>query len=260
MKVTTGLPFISDLPVNENLAWQMSRAEKYCLRDLLNHLKVDYAIEIGTYQGGSLQVLSSYCQNVISIDISAEPKRTLEDQFPNVEFVVGTSAEVLTDQFKKIYDQGRQLNFVLVDGDHTRKGVNRDLRLILDYPHPYPLTIICHDSFNPQCRKGIKQIDYVNHPKVTYVEIDYICGAFWANNNYRQMTGGFAMIRLGEKDPNKKIVVNESYKNLFHTAYWHSLHPWKDPLLFLSPLKRKIFRLLGKKHKTDRYFNFESKN
>ena len=71
-------PFFSNFSISPSIEWQMSRAEKYCLINLLENLKPEYSIEIGTYKGGSLQVLSKYSKKVYSIDIDSEPKQKLE--------------------------------------------------------------------------------------------------------------------------------------------------------------------------------------
>ena len=82
MKSNIGVPFFSDFPVDFDLEWQMSRAEKYCLINLLQNINPSVAIEIGTYKGGSLQVLNKYAKEVYSLDISKAPKEYLTAKFP----------------------------------------------------------------------------------------------------------------------------------------------------------------------------------
>ena len=77
MKSNIGVPFFSDFNADLQIEWQMSRAEKYCFIHLLQHLKPETAIEIGTYIGGSLQVISKFSKQVYSIDISEAPKKFL---------------------------------------------------------------------------------------------------------------------------------------------------------------------------------------
>src|SRR5262245_5929119 len=54
--------------------WMMSPAEQTALIFLLSQLRPRIAIEIGTRFGGSLQVLSRYCDRVYSIDINPDVK------------------------------------------------------------------------------------------------------------------------------------------------------------------------------------------
>lgn len=253
----SGRPFFSDFKPSSDFDWEMSRAEKYTLIGLLEHLKPNFSIEIGTYKGGSLQVISKYSVKVYSLDISPEPQRTLKDKFKNVEFSIGNSPELLPDLFQSIEDKGGQLNFILVDGDHSKMGVYKDLKAILAYPHKNDLTILIHDSFNPRSRQGMKMIDYTKYDHVEYVELDYVQGSFWQNGAYREMWGGFALIKIGGNGQNGKI--NESAVKAFNTSYKHSVHPIKDALQFLKPLEKTVNRIIGRKHKSDKYLDFDSK-
>jgi hypothetical protein len=256
MKSNIGVPFFSDFPVDNDLEWQMSRAEKYCLINLLQSITPSVAIEIGTYKGGSLQVLNQYAKEVYSLDISKAPKEYLTAKFPKVHFKVGDSFSILTDLFIEIEKENKKLEFILVDGDHTTKAVKRDLHTILSYPHKNPITIILHDSFNPQCRAGIKGIDYAQYPQVKYVELDFITGSFWHNNTYREMWGGFAMIQLDPTNTTPALIMG-SQEQLFKRAYLSSTHLIKDRFHFLAPVKSWLFKKLGLKHKIDMYENFD---
>ena len=251
-----GLPFISTLEADESMAWQMSRSEKYAMIGLLDKMNPHCSIEIGTFQGGSLQAISKYSNKVYSIDISPEPKRVLKDNFDNVEFIVGQSSEVLGDLFRKIETSGEQLNFILVDGDHSRQGVYNDLKAILEYPHKNELVILLHDSYNPQCRKGMKSIDYSKHKNVAYIELDYVTGSFWQNGAKRQMWGGLGLIKVGTGEYDN-VQINESARKSFEVARLHSIHIFKDKLGFLSPIKKWLYKRYNIKHRDDLYFDFE---
>ena len=115
------------------------------------------------------------------------------------------------------------------------------------------MTIILHDSFNPQCREGIKSIDYSKYEFIEHIEIDYITGCFSPNKDFREMWGGFCLIKI---NPSYKVVntkVNESQKPLFNRAYKGSKHIIKDKFLFLRPLKKIIYTKLGLNRKSDIY-------
>lgn len=254
MSGNTGTPFFSSFNSDAELDWQMSRAEKYCLIELLESLKPEISIEIGTYKGGSLQVIQKYSEKVYSIDISPAPKNFLKSRFPNVEFIVGEGDKEVSKIFEQVDKQNKKVEFVLIDGDHSKKGVFRDLTAVLSYPHKHALSILLHDSFNPQCRKGIKSIDFSKYPMVEYVELDYVTGSFWHNESYREMWGGFALIKL---NPNKKassVQINSSQKHLFNIAHLNSIHLIKDSLQFLIPVKKFIYDKIGKPHKSEIYY------
>ena len=218
----------------------MSRAEKYCLIHLLENLNPEYSIEIGTFKGGSLQVLSKYSKKVYSIDIDSEPKLSLENQFDNVIFKVGKSHNIIKDIVKEIESKNGKLNFILVDGDHSKDGVRKDIECILSCNLKYPLTVILHDSFNPQCRLGMKSVNYEKYKFIEHIDLDYIHGSFSPNKNYREMWGGFAIIKINPKIKKSNFKINQSQKMLFNATYWKSIHLVKDKLLFLKPLKKLL--------------------
>ena len=62
---------------------------------LLEHLRPKVAIEIGTEDGGSLQVLSHFCDRVFAIDRDQDVPRRLEGKFSNVEYLIGPSQKIL---------------------------------------------------------------------------------------------------------------------------------------------------------------------
>lgn len=257
MKSNIGHPFYTRFKVNEELDWQMSRAEKYCLIELLENLKPQASLEIGTFKGGSLQVLSNFSEFVYSIDISQAPKKFLENKFSNVRFLVGQSHLLIPSVLAEIETKGQQLSFILIDGDHTTKAVRRDIQAVLNYPHKHPVTVILHDSFNPQCRRGIRSVDYKKYPNVKYVELDYIAGSYWHNDTYREMWGGFAMMMI---DPNHHngAVPSESMKKMYRRLHWGSVHLIKDPFQFLVPLKQRLFKKLKLRQRIEMYESFDN--
>lgn len=253
-----GLPFITSFSFNDALKWQMSRAEKSALIQVLDSIKPEVSIEIGTFQGGSLQVISHFSKEVYSLDISKAPEKLLSTKFNNVHFRVGNSYEILPSLLSEIEASGKQLGFILVDGDHSKNGVFKDLEAILSYPHKYPLTIVMHDSFNPQCRAGIKKaIQMSTNRFIEYAELDYITGSYSPNDNFLEMWGGFALLIVNPAYQGQRVSASESQKSLFFLARLFSKHLVKDPLNFLAPLKRKLYKLMGKKHLLDMYENFD---
>jgi hypothetical protein len=69
----------------------------------------------------------------------------IENKFSNVQFRVGESHALIPQVLKEIDANNQKLEFILVDGDHTTKAVQRDLKAILNYSHKHPVTIILHD-------------------------------------------------------------------------------------------------------------------
>lgn len=116
-----------DLPLH----WQMTRWEKYGFASILEAAKPKVAIEIGTYQGGSLQVIARRAGKVYSLDLDPSLGDRLGRRLPNVEFLSGDSRATLPPLLDRIMEQGEELGFVLIDGDHTTEGVRDDANAVL---------------------------------------------------------------------------------------------------------------------------------
>lgn len=221
--------------------WHMSRNERYAFIKLLEKIKPETAIEIGCFKGGSLEVLSRYCKKVYSFDIDPEVKTNFENKFENVEFHIGKSEVLVPEVLKKIDAKNEKLQFVLIDGDHSYKGVQKDILSFLKYTPRNTIYVVFHDSFNPICRKAILDIDYNNYPYVRYLELDFISGLFLSNKKiFREMWGGLALMILESDKRNGKLKISQCQKILFNNIYWKSIHPIRDKLLFLKPILEKL--------------------
>ena len=234
----------------ENLVcyWQMTRCEKYAFNALLEHIKPEVAIEIGTYKGGSLQIISKHAQKVYSIDISDEYKADLQDKFDNVDFSYGDSKELIPKTFKRIADSGKKVEFVLIDGDHTTEGVKSDIESVLQYRPESDMYIVFHDSFHPKSRKGIVKANWNVSKYVHYVEVDYIPGVFHHKRldkaPPRSMFGGLCVALLKPEPRKGELVIHQSQKSLYNAMYRNSIHQFENK--FTRKIGKKILSILGK--------------
>ena len=136
------------------LYWEMVNAEKIALLNLLSDIKPVISIEIGSKEGGSLQLISQLSKTVYSLDIDPSVKN-LSEKFSNVNFIIGDSKVTLPLLLKDLHNKNEQPDFILIDGDHSAEGVKNDIENILKLKTTKPLVILMHDSFNPICRKGL---------------------------------------------------------------------------------------------------------
>ncbi len=217
------------------LEWHMSRNERYAFIKLLEKIKPKVAIEIGCFKGGSLEVLSRYSEKVYSIDIDPKVKEILGDKFDNVEIHIGDSNDLVPQILDKIDKNNENLEFVLIDGEHTYKAVKRDISNFLGFIPKKTIFIVFHDSFNPICRKAIRKANYNDSPYVHYVEVDFISGVFNPGKLFRQMWGGLALVVMKPEKRNDRIVINECQKKLYNSVYWQSVHVVTDRVQFLKP-------------------------
>ena len=231
-----------DLPLH----WQMTRCEKYAFASILEAARPEVAIEIGTYRGGSLQLIAEHAEKVYSIDTSSESKELLGNHFDNVEFITGDSKQWIPTVLEKITDAKEKLGFVLIDGDHSTEGVKSDIDAILRYVPTSPVYIVFHDSFHPSSRKGILAAGWEQCEHVHYVEVDFIPGVYhyeaFDTARPRSMYGGLALAVMLPQRRIEALVVHQSQKGLFETILPHSCHaPNRSPLEFLRRVKRRLF-------------------
>lgn len=181
--------------------WQMNQSERIGLAGILHQHKPKLCIEIGTFCAGSLSLIAQYADEVYSIDIDGTiPERY--KQLKNVTFITGDSKNVLPELFKKLRDEDKNVDFILVDGDHSKEGVRQDLNLILDYVPTKPLYLMMHDSFNPACRQGMREAEWGKAKYLSFADLDFIPGRIieHGGGGHGELWGGLALaIFLPEK-------------------------------------------------------------
>lgn len=210
------------------LPWEMSAAERFALVGLLQRRRPEVAIEIGTHHGGSLQVLAAFCGTVHSIDLDPGVREKLAGTFPQARFHTGPSRELIPRVLDEIGRDGGRLGFVLVDGDHTAPGVQADLEALLRHRPVAPVTMLLHDSFNPDCRNGMRRVDWAACPHVHCVELDFVPGGFHAQASgtvfARSMWGGFGLVELRPEPRPGPLVVGEAQGELHRIVFRRSAH------------------------------------
>ncbi|MDD4254486.1 MAG: glycosyltransferase [Methanofollis sp.] len=177
--------------------WQMNHSERLALTALLSRHKPRCSIEVGTYMGGSLSLISQYSHTVFSIDIDPTiPERF--GKFKNVGFFTGPSQIVLPLLLKELDREQIPVDFLLIDGDHSAEGIKQDIESVLSYVPKKPLFVVMHDSFNPECRRGMLDVRWEKSPYVHWVDLDFIPGRIVEAEGPSQgeMWGGLALAYL----------------------------------------------------------------
>jgi Methyltransferase domain len=185
-----------DPDINEN--WHMSFSERAALMYALSRTNPDVSIEIGTFLGGSLRSIAAASRHVYTFDLD---DRTIPGM-SNVSFVAGDSSKTLPPIIDEINASDREINFILIDGDHSETGVKNDIANCLRYrPKKRATIILMHDSSNPAVRKGIRDAPWAGNPYVHGIELDLVAGVLFNNEELRgQIWGGLAVaVVLPEK-------------------------------------------------------------
>ena len=213
--------------------WQMDIVERVMLLHVVANLKPRISIEVGTADGGSLSAIARHTTGrVFTLDIQPDRETALGQHFQNVEFIAGPSRETLPALLARLNAKGEEIDFVLIDGDHSAGAVRRDIEdLLAGYrPRTRPLFVLMHDSFNPECRRGIAGADWGVSPHVRRVQLDYAPGVFPGEGVVAgQMWGGFALavLRPGPRAEGRPVNLQGSRQHLFDTVRAASVH--RDP-------------------------------
>jgi hypothetical protein len=124
------------LPLTREANWQVSFGERAALEGVLAQLQPGLALEIGSAEGGSMQRIAVYSQEVHSIDVTHESlARPLP---PHVSCHTGPTVSLLRPPLRYFVAAGRILGFILVDGDHSYEGIRGDLARIKPRPPQIP--------------------------------------------------------------------------------------------------------------------------
>jgi len=210
------------------LHWQMAPAERLAMIALLEQIKPRVSIEIGTYEGGSLQVISAYSEKVFSLDLDPGVASRLAGRFSNVEFLSGDSRIVLPDLVSRLNASGETPEFVLIDGSHYAEGVRSDIESLFLLKPTRDVVILMHDSFNPSCRAGMREAAWADCPHVHEVELDLIPGNFSAEQfdtaESRSMWSGLGCAILKPTPRTGPLVVREWQREVFEAVLPISRH------------------------------------
>lgn len=178
--------------------WAMLPAEKMALTGLLARIKPRHALEIGTYFGGSLTLISQFAEKVWALDIDPDvPNRFKVPE--NVDLRIAQPEGLVGNMLNELEEKDIALDFVLIDADHSTEGVRRDIEAVIHRPVPpkKPMMILMHDASNPGCREGMKTASWAACPYVHSVDLDFVPGQVQTlgspDNPYYEVWGGFGM-------------------------------------------------------------------
>jgi len=191
--------------------WQMMECERIALTGVLARLRPRGALEVGVYYGGSLSLASQFCERILAIDIDPEVRNRFPVP-PNVGLMIGDSRTLIPQAMGHFEALNIPLEYVLIDADHSTEGVRRDLNLVLQYKPEKPMVILCHDSGNPDCRKGILAADWHSNPHVHFVQCDFVPGQIIEHsiqNGRGEVWGGLALAYLDPQPRTGDLVVGQ---------------------------------------------------
>jgi hypothetical protein len=107
---------------------------------------------------------------------------------------------------------------VLIDGDHSREGVRKDVNAVLAYTPRRPVYVVLHDSFNPDVRAGILDADWQESPHAHYLQLDFVVGQFAPCPQGLEMWGGMGLALLLPKKRTGPLTIRQAGQQMFNIA------------------------------------------
>lgn len=173
--------------------WQMTFGERAALEGILAQLQPRVAIEIGRAEGGSLERIAHHSGHVHSFDLLPPGPRA--SSLANVTLHNGDSHVLLPQVLAELSAAGRDVQFALVDGDHSADGAERDLRDLLASDAVNRAVIVLHDTLNDAVREGFSRVDLAAEAKVVYDDLDFIGGHLSHGGPFHhQLWGGLGIV------------------------------------------------------------------
>jgi hypothetical protein len=107
----------------------------------------------------------------------------------------GDSKRILPTLLAELADAGRNVDFALVDGDHSAAGVRADIENLLASPATRRTLIVLHDTMNDVVRRGIRDARVETADGVVYVNLDLVPGFVAATGKFAgERWGGLGLV------------------------------------------------------------------
>lgn len=177
-----------DAEIFSESGWRMTLGERAAIEGVLAQRKPRLAIEIGGTDRGSLRRIGAHADEVHAFSL-VSPQVSVKEM-PNVTLHTGDLRQLLPETLERFADQSRNVDFVLVNGDHSADHVRRDLDDLLSSPAVADAVILIHEVTNEHVRAGVDAVRYTAYPKVAHVNLDFVPGYLSREPAHRHELGG----------------------------------------------------------------------
>jgi hypothetical protein len=150
---------------------EMSPGEQASLAGVLAMVEPRIAVEVGTYTGGSLARIAAMSGRVHTFDLVSH----VDSHLPNVDYHLGDSAVTVPQVLGDLTKAGETVDFVLVDGDHSRAGAYRDACAVFDSAATKDAVILFHDIANEAVRGAVR--DAIKGRDFRFVDLSFAVSA-----------------------------------------------------------------------------------
>ncbi len=213
---------------------EMSYGEQAAMAGILSALEPQLALELGTFRGGSLARIAAYSKEVHTFDLASHVSGVL----PNVTYHIGDTRTSVPQVLNLLAEQQREIDFVLVDADHSRAGVEADMANLLNSPALQTTVILLHDCANEGVREGARNA-ILKARDVAYADLSFVSPGAARTSPFRELWGGLGIVivdrsqALWRQPP--RILANVHWRTSgTRSLAWHALRPART-------LKRELF-------------------
>lgn len=230
---------------------EMSYGEQAALTGILSALRPRVALELGTFRGGSLACIASYSEEVHTFDLASHVAQAL----PNVTYHLGDCRTTVPQVLRALTEGEREIDFVLVDADHSREGVETDMANLLQSEALRATVILLHDCANEGVREGARNA-ILRAADVAYVDLSFVPPAAPPGSLVSESWGGLGIVVLDRSGEfwrlDRRVLPNVHWRTSGpRSAAWHALRPartFKRELSYRArPLYRRVMGTRGAK-------------
>ena len=230
---------------------EMAYGEQAALAGILSTLKPRLALELGTFRGGSLARIAAYSNEVHTFDLASHVTEAL----PNVTYHIGDSRTTVPEVLSELAADDRAVDFVLVDADHSRTGVEADMTSLLRSEALRKTVILVHDCANEGVREGARNA-ILKADDIAYADLSFVAPPAPRNSLLSESWGGLGIVvvdRSGELWPrDRRVLPNVHWRtSSARPLAWHALRParrFKRELFYRArPLYRRTLGTRGVK-------------
>lgn len=196
--------------------WNMNHPERLALTAILSRLNPLCSIEIGHSEGGSLSLISQYSKMVFSIDVDSNIDGKF-NHFKNVSFFIDPSSTILPTLLQELDNENIPIEFIFIDGDNYVEGLKCNIDFLLNYIPKKPLFVVLHNCFNPECRRGMLEVNWEKSLYIHQVDIDFVPGRLVDDGGTipGELRGGLALAYMKPEIRSCKLVVNQIAKETY---------------------------------------------
>jgi hypothetical protein len=222
---------------------EMAYGEQAALIGVLAALTPQLSLELGTFRGGTLAPIAARSREVHTFDLASHTT----DILPNVAYHVGDTRTTLPRALHEFSEARRNVDFVLVDADHSRAGVERDMSNILRSPAVATTVILVHDCANEAVREGARNA-IAAAPDIAYADLSFVVPAS-SSSLLAESWGGLGIVVVDRGRQlwrlERRILDNVHWRtSLRRSSCWNALAPVRAGKRELAYRVRPMYRRL----------------